>query len=371
MKNKIGIITFHKACNYGAVLQAYALQTKLKKMFWEYDVEIIDYYCPAIEDRTSPFYYIKDGNFIKNVLRYMYLFIPKYKRYKKFNEFREKYLSATRIRYDIENINRVSDDFLAVFVGSDQVWNINATKGDRNYFLEPLSDRVLKCSYAASFGFEEVVKEHYDEILSMVKKFNYISVRESIGIDDLFNKNNIKATVNVDPTMLLERKEWDELIVDVEKMPKKGYILLYCVLKTNRLVNYAKNLSEKTGLQVYSISNQREFSEFKQIKNCGVEEFISLVKNANYVLTTSFHGTVFSILYHKKFVTEIDTWLSRNTRVENLLETLDMKSRTIENSKFDIDSEIRWDAVEAKLKACVKNAENYLNTIKIALEGEE
>lgn len=370
MKSKIGIITFHKACNYGAVLQTYALQEELKKIFPEYEVKIIDYYCPAIEDRTSPFFFIKDGNIIKNVLRYIYLFIPKYRKFKCFSKFRNKYLSETLIRYNSDNVDLLNNEFLAIFTGSDQVWNLNATKEDENYFLKGIKKDTYKCSYAASFGFEEVVKTYYDKILSLVKDFDYISLRENIGVKELFEKNNIKIHVNVDPTMLLKNTDWDHVVCDNKNLVNGEYILLYCVLKTKRLVDYAKKLSERTGLPVYSISNHSDYSAFKQLRDCGVEDFLSLIKNAKYVVTTSFHGTVFSIIYHKNFVTEIDTFSSKNTRVENLLNILNIKDRIIENNSFDIDNKIEWENVDSKLQTCIEDSENYLYTIKRTVEGE-
>lgn len=370
MKDKIGIITFHKACNYGAILQTYALQTILKKFFFEYDVEVIDYYCPAIEDRTSPFYFINDGNFVKNTLRFMHLFIPKYKKYKLFRKFRKQYICETKTRYDENNIEITNDKFIAIFTGSDQVWNLNATKGDKNYFLSFASEKIYKCSYAASFGFDEIIDEYYDELVPLMKKFDYISLRENIGITNLFKRNKIKTYTNLDPTMLLTSRDWDALIVNTKRKIHEKYILLYCVLKTKRLIDYAKQLSEKTGLPVYSISNHSDFSCFHQLKSCSVEDFVCLIKNATYVLTTSFHGTVFSILYHKKFVTEIDTVQSKNTRVENLLNILEISNRAIDSSKFYDINKIEWSNVDLKLHSYVGEAEEYLGNIKRTMEGE-
>lgn len=364
MKNKIGIITFHKACNYGAVLQTYALQTKLKEVFCDNEIKIIDYYCPAIEDRTSPYYFVKDGNVVKNVLRYIYLFLPKYKKYKLFSKFRKEYLQETEIRYNGSNFSSLGTDYLAIFTGSDQVWNLKSTGVDTTYFLQQLGDNTLKCSYAASFGFDEIVKDYYSIIPILVRRLDYISLREKIGVDDLFKKNNISASVHVDPTMLLTSSDWDRLLDNTKKVIREEYILLYCILKTKRLINYAKKLSVLTGLPVYSISNHSDFSDFIQLRSLSVEEFVSLIKNAKYVLTTSFHGTVFSILYHKQFVTEIDTDSLVNTRVDNLLDILDIKNRAVDHSSFEIDSSIEWENIDCKLRSYVKDTEKYLNTIK-------
>lgn len=368
MNNKVGIVTFHKACNYGAVLQTYALQRKLQEVFNNDDVKVIDYYCPAIEDRTSPFYLVKDGNPIKNILRFIYLFFPKYKKYRVFSDFRQTYLCETGKKYENDNFSSLDNEFNVIFVGSDQVWNLKSTGNDKNYFLNQIGDNTLKCSYAASFGFTEIVHDYYDDILPLVKRFDYISLRENIGIEELFNKNGLSAVINVDPTMLLNSSDWDCLVKN-EKRIDNDYILLYCVLKTKKLISFTKQLSRQTGLPVYSISNHSDYSDFIQLKSASVEEFVSLIKNAKYVITTSFHGTVFSILYHKQFVTELDTVSHRNTRVENLINILSLENRSVDSDDFDIDNCIDWKIVDSKVESNIRNAEEYLYSIKNKIEG--
>lgn len=359
---KIGIITFHKACNYGAVLQAYALQNVLQKNCNEYDVEIIDYYCPAIEDRTKMFYFIKDGSVVKNILRFLYQFVPKMKKIMRFKEFRKKFFKLTKQKYNKYNINDISDEYEIIFTGSDQVWNYKSTGEDKNYFLQFANKSTIKCSYAASFGFENIISEYKNEILRMIDDFEFVSLRENIGLDLLREKLCISPNVNVDPTLLLTKEEWED--VEEEVRVSGEYILLYCILKTNNLIEYTRNLSRNTGLKVYSIGNHRDYKEFIQLKSVSVGEFLKLIKNAKYVVTTSFHGTVFSILYHKQFVTELNTKGAYNSRVEYLLNLVNLNERDILKLSDNIDDRVNWDNVEENLNKCRSDAKKYFDMIK-------
>lgn len=357
---KIGIITFHRACNYGAVLQAYALQEALSRKFENDEVEIIDYYCKAVEDRTKPTYMIHDGNAIKNCARFAYQLIPKVIKYYSFQKFRDEYLKLSHERYDSNSVKLLQGKYEIVFAGSDQIWNYESTGFDKNYFLDFCDQRTLKCSYAASFGFQSVFEKYEREILKMTQTFDFISLREKIGVDALSYEQNI-VRVNIDPTLLLDVENWRRLEAPPPK--HKNYILVYCVLAPKHLLPFVKELSKKTGKQVYAIGNHSSLNQFVQLKHLSVGEFLSWIHNADYIATTSFHGTVFSLLNHKKFVTEYDTIGHYNYRVKHLMELLNIKNREIENPQFEMENAIDWEQVDQCLSEQRKLSDVYFDEV--------
>lgn len=360
-----GIITFHKANNYGAVLQTYALQQILKKQP-DVQVEVIDYYCSAIEDRTRLFYTGEQGNIIKKVLRVLYYLPSRFKIIRGFRRFRESRICTSDARYTPENIAAIKDRYDAVFTGSDQVWNYDSTGLDRNYFLEFCGDKTLKCSYAASFGFREVVDKYHNEIVGFLKNFDFISMRENIGTD-CFENHIGNYEISVDPTLLLDISEWKKL--SVQPKIDSEYILIYNVLEPKRLLEYVDQLSEQLHLPVYAIGSNRYLRKYNQLKNLSVEEYLGWIENASYIATTSFHGTVFSVLNKKRFVTEFDTRDKYNHRVKHLLDLLHISNREVENPACDITAPVNWDEVDNILAEERNKADWYFKQIKTAAES--
>ena len=359
---KIGIITFHMACNYGAVLQTYALQNKLMDIYGKDKVEIIDYYAPAIEDRTKILYLAKTGNLIRDIIRFIIKFIPKCIKYYKFKIFRNKYLKLSDMRFNKSNIGMANDKYYALVTGSDQVWNIMSTNYDDSYFLTFADDEVIKFSYAASFGFDNVFKINQKNILYKLNSFDEISIREDIGYELIQQNVNCRVQVNVDPTLLLSRIDWDVIrkINDI----KYEYILVYCILPSNKLLNHVRKIAKKENLKVYYISDDMVNNDFIHLRNLSVGEFINWIANAKYVATTSFHGTVFSILYNKSFFVEYETKLNYNYRVKHLLELLNIENKNIESKDFNHCSLINWTEVEKILDNERKKSIEYLKSIE-------
>ena len=356
---KIGIITFHMACNYGAVLQAFALQTKLGQLFPEDEVEIIDYYCPAIEDRTKIFHFTKTGNCFRDLLRFMFQFRARAVRYISFNSFRNKHLKLSKDRYNGENIKQIQNTYDIIWSGSDQIWNLESTGFDENYFLAFADQATSKCAYAASFGFQSAYENCKNLILNLLSRYDAISVREAIGTQELRDSFGCPPQIHVDPTLLLKADEWKNIEAKNLKLPDK-YLLVYCILEPNQLLTEVRKISKDTGLPVYYIGNDIKNKDFKHLPHLSVEEFLTWISHADLVATTSFHGTVFSILNHVNFITEFNTQGKYNTRVEHLLDTLALPGRNVECTAFNPMEPINWNACEEKLLQERNRAENYL-----------
>ena len=366
---KIGIITFHKAHNYGAMLQAYALQKTLKKMNSE--VYIIDYR----DDYVLNNYYLfkmkirgeKPKNILKKIIKNVIFFNKKYKRYRNFEKFVKKYYNLSKKYKSEEKLKRDYPLYDIYITGSDQVWNTNITDGLKDaYTLNFGTDSTKRISYAASIGnndIDEKYKKVYKEKLSKLDK---ISVREENAKKALEKIISKEIKVVLDPTMLLTSKEWEE-IIQFEKEEKEEYILSYVVednMEHQKIVNY---LSEKTGLKVihFEPKNNKYKNILKNANNVGPLQFVKLIKDAKYIVATSFHATIFSILFRKKFF--IVPHVKTGTRVTNLLEKLSITDRTYEKfeefKRIDYDFETDYDKVNKILKEERKKSLEFLNNV--------
>lgn len=371
MNKKIKTITFQRAHNYGAVLQAYALQDKIEKM--GYNCQIVDYMDNNIINHYKPFY-IKNLGIkakIKTIIRNIIYYKKLTKRYNKFNNFIDKNLKLTEPINNVNDMEKAINEDDDVFIaGSDQIWNkqIVGELSDM-YTLNFGSSKLKKISYAASVGNNENILNNKDEYMKKINQIDYISVREEDTKKEL--DKIVKKDINVvlDPTLLLTKEDWNEKISNIKDENEK-YIFAYVVKgddEYKKIVNY---LSEKTGLKIIhcELRNRGYIKELKTAYSDGPLEFINYIKNAEYVVATSFHAAVFSILFHKKFF--IIPHRTTGGRVTNLLEKLNIKNRVYYNleefKNRDYNFETNWNSVENKL---VQEREKSISWLKNAIEG--
>ena len=329
---KIGIITMISD-NYGNRLQNYALQKVLIDLGndvetlnnpWEID------YNPRIEK-------------LKSILKkYIFLVTGKPKRYLKkinFENFNKRNIKFSKLwlnKYADRNI--ASDSYDILICGSDQVWNSEASEIDGRYFAS-FAPEEKRFSYAASFGIDEVIFERRIEFAEYLEGMNKISVREETGVEIIKQISSKEAECNVDPTLLLSNLEWSNLIP--KKSPNKKYVFCYFLGDVSSEVY--KNIEKfafDNNLEINMISNNME----NDLNNVGPEEFLCLIKNANFVFTDSFHGTVFSIIFERPFYVFDRTGVKKgmSTRITSLLKLLGLNERfnppTLNNQKmYDID----------------------------------
>lgn len=364
---KIGIITFHKAHNYGAMLQAYALQETLKKM--NNEAYIIDYR----DDDVLYNYYlfkvkIKGENakkVLKKILKNIIFFSRRYKRYINFEKFVKKYFNLSK-KYKSEAKLKKNYPLYDVYItGSDQVWNTNITKGLKDsYTLNFGADTTKRISYAASIGNNFIDENYKEAYIEKIGKLDKISVREESAKKALEPIINKEIDVVLDPTMLLTQEDWNQKIKS-EKDEKEEYILSYVVednIEYQKIVNY---LSEKTGLKVvhFEQNDNKYKNVLRNANEVGPLEFVNLIKGAKYVVATSFHATVFSILLKKKFF--IVPHVKTGTRVTNILEKLNITDRAYETleefKKIDYDFETDYNTVDKILEEERKKSLEFLN----------
>lgn len=319
---KVGILTFHRAINYGAVLQAWALKTFLQNK--GYEACVIDYRCKAIENNYNIFSWhktIKKGvvALIKKTLSNFYHCRRILNRRKKFEDFLQNRLNLRAVN-DVETLD-------TVITGSDQVWNPYLTDGmDDYYFLNiPAFSNKKKIAYAVSGEKCYFSDTYVRQISPVIAKIHKVSVRESNLIEVLNLKD---ATVCVDPTFLLTEKEWSCL--GKERVIEKDYIFLFEVVPSPIARVIANELSNKYNIEVVFLNSGFKF--LRKSSNMkipvGPEEFVSLIRHARFVVTTSFHGMAISLLFKKQFVLAPTKHMNRQ---RSLLKEIGLENRIVNN----------------------------------------
>ena len=365
---KIGIITFHRAVNYGAVLQAYALQHALEGLGAQ--AEILDYRNRYIESCYDP--YSLKGNKLKALAKIALLGGVRRKKNEAFRSFNKKYLRLSESVYkDSEQLAGAEKFYDAFITGSDQVWNTGCADFDPAYFLTFVKDKKKKNSYAASFGLTEIPKEYEAEYKKRLAGYRQISVREAQGRALVKELTGRDVPVVLDPTLLLTEKDWAAAAHDI---PHKGYILLYSVLESDGMFAYARRLSKETGLPVLYLNDKSfENRDLQYVRGASPEEFLGYFKNADYVITNSFHGTVFSVIFKRRFLSDTDVIKEgkpgKNERSQQLLEALSLTQRIL-TDKANINAPTNWEAVERELDGLRWKSFEYLNTIVDEEDGK-
>lgn len=370
---KIGILTFHNAYNYGAVLQCYALQKSIANK--NLKVEIINYNDLKIVDAYK-FFPKNNRNlktYIKSLIKFFLYYKKTHKRYKNFDKFiSNKYILSEKKYTKEELLQEELFKYNCIITGSDQVWNISIVGEISDiYTLNFGKNNINRISYAASVGDSSLViknKEIYEKKLSIL---NYISVREEDAKKELEKIIDKPITVVLDPTLLLTQNDWNQEIQSMQAIKEK-YILAYVVEPDDEYIKIVNDLSEKTGFKIihFGKRNTGYKNVLKSAYTEGPLEFINYIKNAEYVVATSFHATVFSIIFHKKFF--IIPHKKTGSRVTNLLDKLGIENRTFntleEFQGIDYNFETNWDNVEDKLE---KERKKSLKWLEKAINEEK
>lgn len=360
--NNVGIITFHCSYNYGSALQTYALKTLLEKN--KYKVSIINFiYKKNFEQyrlfRTN-IYYKWPRAFIVDIL----FFRQNKKRKENFEIFAKKYFNLTQKKYyDYKDMKELNDKFDIFICGSDQIWNLNCTQGVQPaYFLKFANKDKLKIAYAPSLAHVKFDRNYDADLKEAIKDLDYISIREESTLSLIQPLTEKNVSVVVDPTLLLAQKDY-ELIISQDKNESE-YIFVYMLKYNVELVKYCNEFSSKKGIKVIYIA----VNKFCGIKGenafgIGPDKFLKYIKEAKYIITNSFHATVFSIIFNKKFVTFTKKRSSSrmvDSRIVDLLDKLGISER-IYDEKFNIDKDIDYDRVQEKLIDMRKSSLEYLN----------
>jgi len=363
---KTGILTFHRALNYGAVLQAYALRKTVSRL--GFNCEIIDYGKVGDEPRIN-LNYKRIKPFIATFLLFLLSLFNADKRRKRFFKFRKEYLGITTTRYlTTADLSKANDEFNIFITGSDQVWNPYLSGSDMNYLLEFVNNENKKIAYAASFGISTIPNDLQSRYHELLARFNDVSVRESQGQNIIRKLNNSEAKLVLDPVFLLSDEQWSEIAIPAKI--NEPYILCFVIMQDPPgFMNFCRHIEKLTGYRIIRIANPKYKIEFglKVIANAGPREFLGLIKNAAIVITNSFHGTAFSIVFRKPFYTFLYN-TDRDIRLKEITGKLGLEKRLIgadfnkpaKISETELDYSNANSILNMDIEASVKFLENAL-----------
>lgn len=349
-----GILTFIHTLNYGAELQAFGLSYVLSKL--SFSNELISYTCTEVEKREiHPFPKFTDiknpKHFIGLLIRYFYF----YKKIHNFSNFENQWL---RFGNQVKDSSEILKSYSYIIIGSDQVWCPQITGNDLTYVLDGSHKTKQKViSYAASFGDKPFPDSYKAQFSRALKCFDALSVREKRGLEIINEMGITDAVVSLDPTLLLTGNEWLKVAKPV-KVPNK-YVFAYIVSERDKTLEYAKYVAKRFNAKLLYIDaySSRPILGAKNMGACGPDEFLWLVKNAEMVITSSFHGLCFSILFNKQFRYALSA-KKHNSRLYNLASRFNLEKYDITN--FDLDDQIDYSEPNRSLAVLRENSINYL-----------
>lgn len=367
---KIGIVTLPLHTNYGGILQCYALQTVLNRM--GHDVYVL-----SRPQYSYSYYLIYPLAVCKRLIKRFLLG-------KKVNIFKGPYQQIVQhIRpFILHNIRfyyrrkwniKIASCFDGIIVGSDQVWRPVYFNPIEEAFLSFLEGaKIKRVAYAASFGVDncdEYTTEQLKNCSHLLKMFDAVSVREGSGMSLCRDYFGVEAVQMLDPTLLLDVNDYRVLIRKGNTQPSKGNMFVYILDRTEEKVNLVNQIVEKEGFTPFWVNNDEENISLpleKRIKQ-PVEQWIRSFDDAEFVLTDSFHGCVFSILFRKNFIALGNS--SRGLeRFTSLLGSLGLSDRLLfsnYNSRYNelLCSAIDYNQVEKTLRELKKKSFDFISAI--------
>lgn len=357
----IGIITIHKINNYGSVLQAYALQNVCERM--GYNVEIIDYDFPNNFHRSNK--YATKSDTQPNEPKWIKALFAKalVRQHKGIRSFVDKYQNLSSNKYpQVEDFTSNPPLYDVYITGSDQLWSPRHCNGDPSFMLCFAPDNALKISYAASIGSNAIPEELKNAYINLLNRYKHISVRENSGADVIRGLIGKDASVVLDPTLLLNKDEWNNIATS-KRLVKKKYILCYYLNYTFNAFPYvdelAKEMQRQTGYEIVRVArppHKLSFINTTYKIGASPEEFLTLVRDAEIVLTTSFHGTAFAVNYGRPVFTVVQDRNASDSRQVSLMHNLGLDKQVLSiKDKFPQASEAYYN---------VDNEQNVLNQLR-------
>ncbi len=360
---KIRLITFHASKNYGAVLQAYSLYKTLKS--FSDDTKIIDF---VSDERKKTSALIKPP---KNIKELIALFVSmggirkKAIKYRSFKDFILKNFELTKPYSSQKELLKDPPDVDIVFTGSDQVFNPDRLNSDGTaYFLSFTKDETVRVSYAPSFGMKEIKEDKKEVLAKYLSRFNSLSCREKTGIKIIKELTGIKAKEVLDPVFLTDKEAWLQIAEKYSNLPEK-FILFYR-LGSNKNIDEKVNFTAKEmrlPLVVITDSFMRDWKYKNVLRDVSPNQFLYIFSKSSFVVTDSFHGLSFSIIFEKQFAfLEIDE--QKMARPLNLLENLNLTSRIVKKTNpvsiLLLKQSVEYDEVNKKLQILKNKSFNFI-----------
>lgn len=360
---KVKTITCHHVYNHGAYLQAIALVTYLQTL--GHDTEIINYRPDYLRGHFNLWHI--EHKYKKIGLGWLYLLVKlpsrliALKRKKVFDKFYKKHIQTTSQEYhSIDELKAnppVADCYIA---GSDQIWNTTFKNGtDSGFYLDFGDKTVKRISYAASFATDKLANTATDFVKEKLCNFDYISVRESSGLN-ILNNLGYNGVEVVDPVFLLPQECWSDFAS--HDGYSKGYILIYDFENSQEISKIAERLAKLQKLKIYSVGSRKLKYANRNYINYDPTTFVGLIKNAKYVISNSFHGSAFALIFNKKFfvVNRVD---GLNVRMRDLLTKYELHSRIISIDVTDEEllAAINYQHINSLINIDILKSKEFLN----------
>lgn len=347
--------------NYGSVLQAFALQSRLKE-FGATPYILTECKPKRKFSKFSSLWRIlrpeKNYNLFQRIQRYLQREDFKEK-HSKLQQFISKNISVKTLTDRRAFIRTLSpqDVFLA---GSDQVWNVLNSPLSKWYSLQWVDDKYKKYSYAASIGVSSLTKKHQQDFAKVLTGFQKISLREEQAVKSFSSIFFDKVRQDIDPTLLYEASFWRK--IESPKQMEEPYVFVYMLRPDKRLIEIAKAVAkEKKCKIIFTGKYSYNFEGVQTICDAGVEDFLSYIHHAEVVVTNSFHGTAFSVLFEKPFLSV--KIASTGSRAESLLKLLHLERQLIDSYSHEYTFEINYSIVKKILNKEREKSCNYLKII--------
>ncbi len=339
---KAGMITFHNAENYGAALQTYGLMKTLQNLGC--DAQVIDY-------RNR-------GVFLRNMVKSLFYFFTlqnPFKNHRVYKKFQAQYQNLTPRTYrSFNEFVQDADQFDVLFFGSDQIWNPDLSNGFDPFYFGQFPTKAKKVAYAASFGRDQITDDERGTLNQLLENFDAISIRE----ESMLPVIDYPAECVVDPCMLLSADDWSRIAS--KEVNEANFILVYQLHPQKEILQTALTLAEQHQKKILLISPYPVLTNRKTIHKLGritPNEFLAYYKQADHVVSDSFHGTVFSVIFTKQFHTVLPS--VKTGRLTSLLRKLNLTDQIVTQDQIT-PAPIDYARINTLVVAEIKTSLDYI-----------
>lgn len=370
---RIRTITCHDCYNHGASLQAYALMHYLKSI--GHDTKII-HYRPEYISKYIGLWVVANERFNKPIIKWIYLLLKfpsrlkSKKRLDKFDDFTANCLDLTKRYNSIDELNADPPEADVYIAGSDQIWNTFFPNGrDTAFYLDFGKPEVKRISYAASFATPDIVPEYREFVKKKIQNLDACSIREKTSLPLLRSLGREDGVAVCDPVFLLNKQEWCDILSTETTVSKlsaatnsEKYILVYLTDRSPQIEKIALETKVATGWKIFIVGALFENYADKCFANAGPWEFVYLIKNAQFVISNSFHATAFSLIMEKKFCV-VNRSEGINERMKSVLSDFKLEEKLISTFSESLLKDIDYIEVNQKMGEIIKGSKKWLSQV--------
>jgi hypothetical protein len=381
---RIGIISYNIFCNftnYGSALQSFALNEAIKnisnKVLNNQIEPVLIPYCPKVHEDSDPLnpfknMWDKSEKDKQNIDRLMPAIKTNYNKYLSF--FAKHFINTKQPKFTKKNFDDIKEENINGFIcGADTIFCTKEFGFDDIYFANhPLMQNFFTCSYSASFGASEVDEPFLNQLKTYLPNFKALGIREPELVDFIKSQVSIPVERVLDPTLLLPVENYRQIRDTSTISAKDKYLLLYSRRYNDEMEKIAEELAQKNNWKIIEISLRTENTGNHIMRyDAGVEEFLSLVSNASFVITNSYHGMIFATKFHVPFY--VFSREQCDLKILDLLETMGLKNRLLTSGNLaESDLSIDYDSFEDRMKPFIKNSYMFLeNELKQFMDYHE